>query len=138
MIKVGLFGYGKAGAAVAHILKADPRFALCWIAKRSSSQAEQTIEGQPVPVVGLDTTDLSDWLDKHPVDAFVDFSAPESLMLYGEELRRRKIMRRRTSRLCAQSGARHASSLLAKHHLGHQLPDHGGQTAQEHCAICRC
>jgi 4-hydroxy-tetrahydrodipicolinate reductase len=35
MIKIGLFGFGKAGVAVANVIRSDPRFALCWIAKRS-------------------------------------------------------------------------------------------------------
>lgn len=36
IIRVGLVGYGKAGQAVANVLSSDPRFNLCWIARRST------------------------------------------------------------------------------------------------------
>lgn len=92
MMKVGLIGHGKAGSAVAQVLKADSRFDLRWIAKRTSIPGAQTMDERAIPVVGLDAIHFSDWLDEHPVDAMVDFSAPQSLQVYGEALRRRKIM----------------------------------------------
>ena len=92
MIKIGLIGFGKAGSAVAQVLNADPRFELRWIAKRSSVIGAQTLVGSEIPIVGLDAVNFSGWLDIRPVDAIVDFSAPQSLAVYGEELRRRKLM----------------------------------------------
>ncbi|MDD2925073.1 dihydrodipicolinate reductase C-terminal domain-containing protein [Rhodoferax sp.] len=92
MIKVGLFGYGKAGRAVAQVLQADPRFDLRWIAKRTAITGRQTSDDRATAVVGLDAINFSDWLHEHPVDAMVDFSVPQSLQMYGEDLRRRKIM----------------------------------------------
>lgn len=92
MLKVGLIGYGKAGSAVAHVLGADARFDLRWIARRSASTGAQTQDDAATPMVGLDSATFSSWLDQHPVDALVDFSAPQSLALYGEEIKRRKIM----------------------------------------------
>lgn len=41
MIKVGLVGYGKAGQAVAQVLQDDPRYELCWVARRSASASVQ-------------------------------------------------------------------------------------------------
>jgi 4-hydroxy-tetrahydrodipicolinate reductase len=92
MIKIGLIGFGKAGSAVAQVLNADPRFDLRWIAKRSSVIGAQTLAGSEIPIVGLDAVNFSGWLDIRPVDAIVDFSAPQSLAVYGEEVRRRKLM----------------------------------------------
>jgi len=92
MIKIGLIGYGKAGSAVAQVLNADPRFDLRWIAKRTSVIGAPTLAGSEIPIVGLDAVNFSGWLDIRPVDAIVDFSAPQSLAVYGEELRRRKLM----------------------------------------------
>jgi 4-hydroxy-tetrahydrodipicolinate reductase len=92
MIKVGLFGYGKAGHAVAEVLRNDPRFDLCWVARRTLSDQVEKVAGTEIPVVGLDKKNLGDWLDEHPVDAIVDFSKPEAVFLYGEEVRQRQLM----------------------------------------------
>lgn len=92
MIKVGLVGYGKAGAAVAEVLLSDPRYALSWIARRTPGQHVLNLAGANVPSFGLDDGALATWLDDYPVDAIVDFSVPQSLHTYGEELRRREIM----------------------------------------------
>ncbi len=103
MIKVGLIGYGKAGSAVAQVLIADPRFELCWIARRSSGADARKFSGTDIPLIGLDETCLSTLLDSHPVDALVDFSVPESLMEYGSELKRREMML--VSAISAYSGS---------------------------------
>lgn len=93
MIKVGLVGFGKAGQAVAQVLQDDPRYELCWIARRSASAPVQISPEVSVPVAALASTDdWSAWLDAHPVDAVVDFSNPESLHLYGEAVRARHVM----------------------------------------------
>lgn len=86
MIKVGLIGYGKAGAAVARVIEADERFELCWIARRS---AGPTDTGHPV--TGLDGDSFPAWLDRHPVDAVIDFSDAAAVLIYGEAIRRRGI-----------------------------------------------
>lgn len=92
MIKVGLVGYGKAGAAVADVLAADSRYELRWVARQTVAAPMLQIARANVPVFGLSGGDLADWLDHNQVDAIVDFSVPQSLLRYGEELRRRKIM----------------------------------------------
>ncbi len=93
MIKVGLIGFGKAGQAVAQVLQDDPRYELCWIARRSAVAAAPSSAGVDVPMATLASADDWDqWLDRHPVDALVDFSSPESLHLYGEQVRRRGLM----------------------------------------------
>lgn len=92
MIKVGMMGYGKAGQAVADVLRADPRYELCWVGRRTGGDSGETIAGTSIPVIGLDRENLADWLDAHPVDALVDFSRSDAVFLYGEEVRKRQIM----------------------------------------------
>jgi len=92
MIKVGLVGYGKAGSAVAQVLNSDPRFELRWVARRTPSEQSQQIGSSSVPFIGVEEINNSSWLDANPVDALVDFSAPESLMVYGETLKHHGIM----------------------------------------------
>ncbi|MCF8167181.1 MAG: dihydrodipicolinate reductase [Rhodoferax sp.] len=89
---IGLIGYGKAGSAVAEVLRADSRFDLRWVARRSHCESGQRLPGSDIALVGLDGIDFADWLDAHPVDALVDFSVPESLLAYGAEIKRRNIM----------------------------------------------
>ena len=91
MIKIGLMGYGKAGQAVAEVLRIDPRYELCWVARGRAQGDDEKVPGTDIPVVGLDRVVLADWLDAHPVDALVDFSQPEVVYLYGEELRKRRL-----------------------------------------------
>jgi 4-hydroxy-tetrahydrodipicolinate reductase len=92
MIKIGVFGYGKAGQAVAEVLRHDPRFELMWVARRTSTDQPETIPGTAIPIIGLDKVVLSEWLDTHPVDALVDFSSADTVKIYGEEVRRRQLM----------------------------------------------
>lgn len=87
--RVGLIGFGRAGQAVARVLGADPRFVLCWVARRHASEAWAETDGVRVPSIGLDHTSLADWLDRHPVDALVDFSRPDALWVYGDLVRER-------------------------------------------------
>ncbi len=92
MLKIGLIGYGKAGQAVANVLQAEPDLELSWIARRTHQDALDESGSSSTPVIGLDQIDLANWLDKHPVDALVDFSGPEAVRLYGEEVRQRRLM----------------------------------------------
>lgn len=91
-MKVGLIGFGKAGSAVAQVLHEDPRYALEWIATRSGTPASVVLDGASIPVTALSNDSVADWLDRHPVDALVDFSNAASVAVYGEEVRRRGLM----------------------------------------------
>ena len=90
MIKVGLIGYGKAGQAVAEVLKEDPRFELVWVAKRNPWPEDQPLP-LGLPVFAMSQGDFGEWLDAHPVDALVDFSDADTIYLYGEEVRKRHL-----------------------------------------------
>ena len=91
-IRVGLAGYGKAGSAVANVLSNDPRFELSWIARRSASAGPQYHPGTGIPVIGLEQQSFTELFDSMPVDALLDFSAPENIHIYGEKVRERGIM----------------------------------------------
>lgn len=92
MISVGLVGYGKAGAAVAQQLHDDPRFELRWIARRNVDAQSAQLGDARIPFIQLTEHKLAATLDAMPVDALVDFSSAQSLAIYGEALRQRKIM----------------------------------------------
>lgn len=91
-MRVGLLGYGKAGSAVANVLSEDPRFDLRWIARRSNKTGSQTHPGTDIPIIGLDSYTYAELFDRMPVDALVDFSRPESIRAYGQEVRQRGII----------------------------------------------
>lgn len=91
-IRVGLVGYGKAGHAVANVLGTDPRFELCWIARRSVVEEYQTHPGTDIPIFGMEQRSFSNLFEITPVDALVDFSSSASLHAYGEEVRKRGII----------------------------------------------
>lgn len=92
MIKVGVIGYGKAGQAVIEVLRQDPRFEVCWVARRTAPETPQTLPDSHIPVIGLNPLTLGAWLDAHPVDALVDFSDAQTIKAYGEEVRQRRLM----------------------------------------------
>lgn len=91
-IRVGLVGYGKAGSAVANVLSSDPLLDLRWIGRRSTSDAQQTHPGTDIPIVCIEQQSFAELFANMPVDALVDFSSPESIHSYGEEVRRRGIV----------------------------------------------
>jgi 4-hydroxy-tetrahydrodipicolinate reductase len=91
-LRVGLVGYGKAGSAVANVLSADPRYDLCWIARRSTAADLQCHPGTNIPIHSLEQKSFTELLEQYPVDALVDFSSAEGIHAYGEELRKRGIM----------------------------------------------
>lgn len=91
VIKVGLLGYGKAGMAVAEVLRQDPRFELCWVCRREAAVGD-SIPGADIPIFGFNHVNLVDLLDTHPVHALVDFSSAASLQGYWEQARQRQLM----------------------------------------------
>lgn len=92
MLKIGLIGYGKAGQAVANVLQEEPDLELSWIVRRTGQELDSRSDPHAKPIIGLERLAHSDWLDEHPVDALIDFSSPEAVHHYGEEVRRRKLM----------------------------------------------
>ena len=91
-MKIGLIGYGKAGQAVARVLADDPRYELQWVWRRQGNETVPMDGHTGVPIRGMQMLDIADWLDRHPVEAVVDFSNADAVEAYGEALRDRKIM----------------------------------------------
>lgn len=92
MIKVGLMGYGKAGMAVAEVIRTDPRYELCWVARHTARAEAETVPATQIPIIGMNSISMDKWLDDHPVDALIDFSRPDAVFIYGEEVRKRQLM----------------------------------------------
>jgi len=90
-MRVGLIGYGKAGSAVAQVLQEDSRYELQWIANKSGSPHSVSVGGKSIAVTALTKSTFGAWLDKHPVDALVDFSNAASVAIYRDEVERRSL-----------------------------------------------
>lgn len=95
-MKIGIFGFGKTGQAVARVLIKDKRTKVQWVATRNSlegSAAEALgIEtNEPAKLLSVAETSASSFLDKNPVDVIVDFSSNSGLDFYGEEAAKRGI-----------------------------------------------
>lgn len=97
-IRVGLMGFGKTGKAVATVLLKDPHVRLEWVIRKS-----RRLEHRSVPeFLGIDSKEpgliypseeftAEQLLDRHPVDAIVDFSSEEGVDYYGEVAARRGV-----------------------------------------------
>lgn len=92
MINVGLIGYGRAGKAVAKVLANTPGISLRWIARGTPTREAASCEITNAPIWGMQSDTLERWLETDPVDALVDFSTPESVYVYGEQVRQRNLM----------------------------------------------
>lgn len=86
-IRIGLIGYGKAGKAVANVLATDPRFELCWISRRDTHEYQTHAETN-IPIIGIAQRTFEELFTHFPIEAIIDFSAPESVHSYGEILRK--------------------------------------------------
>lgn len=90
-LRVGLMGFGKTGKAVATVLLKDPQIRLEWVIRKS-----HRLEHRSVPeFLGIDSDEpgliypseeltADQLLERHPVDAIIDFSSEEGVDYYGE------------------------------------------------------
>jgi 4-hydroxy-tetrahydrodipicolinate reductase len=106
MIKLGLIGYGRAGKAVASVLAADPEIDLCWIARQ---HIQPDLSAPALQVAAHSPSDFARLFDRHPVDAIIDFSRPDSITRYGTEAAQRQI-----AILSANSGHSDEQQALAR------------------------
>jgi 4-hydroxy-tetrahydrodipicolinate reductase len=97
-VKVGLFGFGKTGRAVATVLISEKITKLQWVAARHKeeqfSSATESLGLDSVDsakFVDTGSIDIGKLLDKNPVDVIVDFSSESGLDYYGEEAAKRGI-----------------------------------------------
>lgn len=97
-MKIGLIGFGKAGKAVANVILQNTEFSLEWVLKNSPmptifSAAEflgVNSEDQGL-IYSLKNITVDELLDMHPVDVIIDFSATDSIFVYGKMAAERKV-----------------------------------------------
>jgi 4-hydroxy-tetrahydrodipicolinate reductase len=97
-MKVGLFGFGKAGRAVATELLQSHEAYLCWVIRKSKILQHRSVSeflgiehDEPGLIFSKDEWTPGQLFDKHPVDVIIDFSSAEAVLSYGEEAAKRGI-----------------------------------------------
>ena len=97
-MKIGLFGFGKAGKAVATVLLQSEEAYLCWVIRKSKGLQHRSVS----EFLGINKEDQGlifskdEWtpeqlFDKHPVDVIIDFSSSNAVLSYGKEAAKRGI-----------------------------------------------
>lgn len=97
-MKVGIFGFGRAGRSVASVFLQNPDTELEWVVRRSSKLEHRSVPeflGIPAHNPGLiysrDEFTAEELFTQHPVDIVIDFSSEEGIEYYGEAAARRDI-----------------------------------------------
>jgi 4-hydroxy-tetrahydrodipicolinate reductase len=97
-MRVGLFGFGRAGKAVATVLLQSEEANLCWVIRKST-----ILQHRSVPeFLGIESKEQGlilpkdEWppqklFKEHPVDVIIDFSSSEAILSYGKEAANRGI-----------------------------------------------
>lgn len=99
-MKVGLFGFGRAGKAVATVLLQSEDAYLCWVIRKSKVLEHRSVS-EFLGVKGDDNDQgiifpKDEWtpeqlFDKYPVDVIIDFSSANAILSYGNEAAKRGI-----------------------------------------------
>ncbi|MCW3160460.1 4-hydroxy-tetrahydrodipicolinate reductase [Chryseobacterium oryctis] len=90
-MKIGLFGFGKTGKAVASVILQNKKHSLQWVYRKTNKLNDRNA----ADFFGIESNDPSNFysekklgikelLEKHPVDAIIDFSSQEGIYTYGE------------------------------------------------------
>lgn len=97
-MKIGLVGFGKTGKSVAAVLLESKQVQLEWVLRRSRVLEHRSVpeflgieSDEPGLIYSISEFSAAELLDRHPVDAIVDFSSDDGLAYYGEEARKRGI-----------------------------------------------
>src|SRR5512133_3012899 len=97
-MRVGLFGFGKAGKAVATVLLQSEEAYLCWVIRKST-----VLQHRSVPeFLGIESKEQGlilpkdEWppqrlFEEHPVDVIIDFSSSDAILSYGREAAKKGI-----------------------------------------------
>jgi len=91
-MKVGLFGFGRAGKAVASVLLKHHGAQLCWVMRKSDTSLPQSAPEllgiaaeEPGYIFSRENWTAKRLLETHPVDVIIDFSSADSIAFYGKE-----------------------------------------------------
>lgn len=97
-MKVGLFGFGRSGKAVATVLLQSEEVDLCWVIRKSTNLQHRSVPeflGIPDDNQGIiyakDELSPQELFEQHPVDCIIDFSSDDAVLSYGEEAAKRGI-----------------------------------------------
>jgi 4-hydroxy-tetrahydrodipicolinate reductase len=97
-MRVGLFGFGKTGRAVASILLESNKTHLQWVIRKSSRLEHRSVSeffgvdsDEPGLIYSMDAYDPIALFEQQPVDVVIDFSSSEGLYYYAEEAAKRGI-----------------------------------------------
>ena len=97
-MKVGLIGFGKTGRAVSSVLLHSRKTRLQWVMRRSRAPEQRSVAellgveaDEPGRIHSIHDMDAAELLDRHPVDAIIDFSSQDGISYYGAEAARRGI-----------------------------------------------
>lgn len=97
-MKVGLFGFGKTGRAVASILLESRKTNLQWVMRKSSRLEHRSVSeflgvdsDEPGLIYPIETYDCTTLFEQHPVDVVIDFSSAQGMYYYAEEAAKRGI-----------------------------------------------
>jgi len=93
-IRIGLFGFGKTGKAVANVLLRHPGVTLAWVVKGSDTLAHRSASeflgienAEKATIYPKNSISSGELLEQQPVDVIVDFSSQQGIMDYGEAAR---------------------------------------------------
>ena len=96
-MKIGLFGFGRTGKAVAQTILLNEHFSLEWVVKKNGNLNQRSAS----EFLGIDTNDKSTiyssenldfkkLIGENPVDYIIDFSGENGIYTYGEAARENK------------------------------------------------
>lgn len=97
-MKIGLIGFGKTGKAVASVILDNKEYSLEWVLRQSAQLEHRSVSeflgipsDEPGLIYSTSKIEITELLDKHPVDAIIDFSSKTGIYLYGKAASDRKI-----------------------------------------------
>lgn len=97
-MRVGLYGFGRAGKAVATTLLQNEKVSLCWVIRGSTELQHRSVpeflgihSNDPGLIFAKDELPAGQFFDQHPVDVIMDFSSADAILSYGEEAAKRNI-----------------------------------------------
>jgi 4-hydroxy-tetrahydrodipicolinate reductase len=89
-MKIGLFGFGRAGKAVATILLQNEDVHLCWVVRKTNVLQHRSVpeflgikDDDQGKIYSKDEFKPAHLFDEKPVDIIIDFSSAESILAYG-------------------------------------------------------
>jgi 4-hydroxy-tetrahydrodipicolinate reductase len=97
-MKIGLIGFGKTGKAVANVILQNKEFRLEWVFRRSTLLESRSVpeflgieSNEPGLIYSSSKINITELLNKHPVDIIIDFSSETGIYTYGVIAGERKI-----------------------------------------------